>query len=518
MYEERDGREGKFRVKSVDTLDSGYRSARKGKLAEVIAELIKEDIVRRGWPVGEALGNQKQLQEHYEVSKATIREAICQLERHGVASMRRGPHGGLVVQQPARISSVLALVTYLELTGITFDELFEARDVIEGMAVDQAVEKFPNKEIEKAREFISELNNTKLRDFSEEILLHTQIRSFLSEICENPATVLILQTLYHVTINITPPNISKTVLKAALWEARKIRARILEAIIDGDSDSARQAMRDMLSTARWLTNEQIENQKEKHGSPLVLMQQTHGGLPYNIYDKYAHKIALTISNSIAVSRLKSGQHLGTEVELQKRYDVSRSVLREALRILELHSIVVSKRGYGGGLIVGNPCPDYTVSVVTSYLQYCDYSVDHFYDVYKVILPATVKLASSRADEEGREKILALLNMTKSVSRKHYWASVRELELVISEAGGNRALALFSRVMIGMAGKYSTKIQPPEVVERLSLQHEKIVNAILAREGGIARRETIQYLKDITAWFGPEVKRNWLSKIRREKKS
>ena len=41
--------------------------------------------------------------------------------------------------------------------------------------------------------------------------------------------------------------------------------------------------------------------------------------------------------------------LGAEAELRERYGVSRAVLREAVRILEYHGAVTTKRGPGGGV-------------------------------------------------------------------------------------------------------------------------------------------------------------------------
>ena len=49
--------------------------------------------------------------ERYGIGRATLREAIRQLERHGVANMRRGSGGGLVISRPARDSAALALAT-----------------------------------------------------------------------------------------------------------------------------------------------------------------------------------------------------------------------------------------------------------------------------------------------------------------------------------------------------------------------------------------------------------------------
>lgn len=49
-----------------------------------------------------------------------------------------------------------------------------------------------------------------------------------------------------------------------------------------------------------------------------------------------------------------GANLDTEQALLHRYEVSRSVLREAIRLLEAMTVAVMRRGPSGGLIVAQP--------------------------------------------------------------------------------------------------------------------------------------------------------------------
>ena len=66
-------------------------------LASVIARRLEDEIVARGWPVGEVLGSESELLEYFGVSRAVFREAVRVVENTGAARMRRGPGGGLIV-------------------------------------------------------------------------------------------------------------------------------------------------------------------------------------------------------------------------------------------------------------------------------------------------------------------------------------------------------------------------------------------------------------------------------------
>ena len=70
------------------------------KLAEHVAAQIRGDIIAKGWPVGQVLAAEPELIERYGVSRSVLREAVRIVEYLGVARMRQGPGGGLVVTTP----------------------------------------------------------------------------------------------------------------------------------------------------------------------------------------------------------------------------------------------------------------------------------------------------------------------------------------------------------------------------------------------------------------------------------
>ena len=72
------------------------------KRAEDVARAILQDIVADDLPPGYLLGSQTALIERYGASRAVFREALRLLEHHQIATMRRGPGGGLFVSRDER--------------------------------------------------------------------------------------------------------------------------------------------------------------------------------------------------------------------------------------------------------------------------------------------------------------------------------------------------------------------------------------------------------------------------------
>src|SRR3954451_14746773 len=110
------------------------------KLAARVARLVEDEIIARGWPVGEVLGSETELRERFGVSRAVFREAVRLVEHHQVGRMRRGPNGGLVIVAPDAGPATRALVIYLEFLGTSVEDLLAARLLLEPLAASLAAQ------------------------------------------------------------------------------------------------------------------------------------------------------------------------------------------------------------------------------------------------------------------------------------------------------------------------------------------------------------------------------------------
>ena len=128
----------------------------KAKRAAKVADLIIEDVMDLGWPVGEVLGSEADLLERYQVSRAVFREAVRLVEHQQVARTRRGPGGGLVITEPTITAVIAAVVLYLHRVDARLDEIFEARIILEEMAAQLASERTDEHDLDELRRFARE--------------------------------------------------------------------------------------------------------------------------------------------------------------------------------------------------------------------------------------------------------------------------------------------------------------------------------------------------------------------------
>ncbi len=102
-----------------------------------IANLIEERIVARSLRTGDALPSETDLARQFGVNRSTIREAIRELETHGLLGRVRGEKRLRVTRpEPQHVSSGVSRA--LALHDVTFMELWEAMMAIEPVAAQYA--------------------------------------------------------------------------------------------------------------------------------------------------------------------------------------------------------------------------------------------------------------------------------------------------------------------------------------------------------------------------------------------
>jgi GntR family transcriptional repressor for pyruvate dehydrogenase complex len=116
-------------------------SLRPKKTAELLAQRIVADINRRGNTVGDRLPPERAMLEMYGVGRGTLRESLRFLELQGVISLKPGPGGGPVVQQPDAGNLATTLTLLLQFGNAPFRTIAEARRGLEPMMAQLAAER-----------------------------------------------------------------------------------------------------------------------------------------------------------------------------------------------------------------------------------------------------------------------------------------------------------------------------------------------------------------------------------------
>src|SRR3954453_9706329 len=116
--------------------------------------------------------------------------------------------------------------------------------------------------------------------------------------------------------------------------------------------------------------------------------------------KLAAQVARRIEAEIVRRGWPVGASLGSEPELQGRHGVSRSVLREAVRLLEHRQVARMRRGPNGGLFVVAPDAGPAARAMVIYLEYLGTSVDDLMQARRLLEPLAAGLAAQHVTEDG----------------------------------------------------------------------------------------------------------------------
>jgi DNA-binding FadR family transcriptional regulator len=213
--------------------------ASSGKLAVQVAAQIEAEIMRRGWPVGEVLGSERDLIEQFGVSRAVFREAVRIVESHHVARMRRGPNGGLIVGAPEASSVQAAAALYLDYADVQPEHLFTVRAALELTCVRQLVDELDEDKIGQLRAALASE-----RELFEEGLPeggHSQdLHILIAELTGNPALWLFVEVLTRLTRRRTVGAVNEQ--DRAVREIQRAHRAIVDAIIEGDAALAQHRM------------------------------------------------------------------------------------------------------------------------------------------------------------------------------------------------------------------------------------------------------------------------------------
>jgi DNA-binding FadR family transcriptional regulator len=112
----------------MDTTDVAEPHLRVPKMAELVSDRLRRQIIRGELSTGDALPSETALMARLGVSRPTLREAFRVLESEGLITIRRGAHGGARVQSPNGEIAGRYAGLLLEFRRTTLADVYNAPD------------------------------------------------------------------------------------------------------------------------------------------------------------------------------------------------------------------------------------------------------------------------------------------------------------------------------------------------------------------------------------------------------
>ena len=214
--------------------------------------------------------------------------------------------------------------------------------------------------------------------------------------------------------------------------------------------------------------------------------------------KRAAKVADRIIEDVMAMGWPVGEVLGSEADLLERYQVSRAVFREAVRLVEHQQVARTRRGPGGGLVVTEPTVGAVIDAVVLYLRRVDAELDEIFETRVILEELGCQLASERTDEND----LALLRRFADGDPVDPGGDPRELHTLVAAISRNAGLGLFVDVLNRVAQLYVPDWQRlgDAMEKEARYAHAMIAEAIMAGDVGLARNRMRKHLLAETEFF------------------
>lgn len=210
-----------------------------------------------------------------------------------------------------------------------------------------------------------------------------------------------------------------------------------------------------------------------------------------------------LGSAIKMGFYKPGQQLPPERKLVEVLGVSRTTIREAIRVLTAQGILSVRRGRTGGTFVAAAMVPKNVRELHQSLRERGTTLLEILDHRLVIESGVAELAAERASKAQRQQLQDLIG--QMVKAESSFADYRQLDiqfhlLIAESAGGGRLEGALTNIHIELADLMSVVPYSREACEHSTTQHRQIAAAIAAGKPAKAREAMREHVLATTSFL------------------
>lgn len=188
--------------------------------------------------------------------------------------------------------------------------------------------------------------------------------------------------------------------------------------------------------------------------------------------------------------LGPGDRLPVEGELSASFGVSRSTIREALRLLGSQNLIYTLRGVAGGTFVGQPDPNSVTDFLETTLGLLRgddlVTADELLEARELLEVPAARLAAERHSAEHLAALRSVMERERSERNlqrrfEHHY----QFHVLLLDAAENRLLRLMTVPMFRVTPSQFLQAQSPPLTPQIDNDHEEILAAIEAGDGEAA---------------------------------
>lgn len=172
------------------------------------------------------------------------------------------------------------------------------------------------------------------------------------------------------------------------------------------------------------------------------------------------QIYTIIREGVTKGKLKPGDKLPSEEQMAARFDVSKSVVREALGKLVGEGLIIKRRGALGGSYVAEFSPNRVTDVVNDLYHLGGLTLDEVVEFRRLIEPIVLELAAARRTEEDIEAMrLNLEDCGKNLNEGRINRKKQvEFHSIAAAACHNRLISTVMNAALNISYEMTSKVE------------------------------------------------------------
>jgi DNA-binding FadR family transcriptional regulator len=207
---------------------------------------------------------------------------------------------------------------------------------------------------------------------------------------------------------------------------------------------------------------------------------------------------------ITSGELRAGDRLPTEPQLCVRSGLSRSTVREALRLLASQHLIITTRGVTGGSFVAHPRPDQIADTLSTGVQLlisnATVGTAELFEVRRLLEVPAAGLAAQRRTEQHLTELTAAMFDPANDSLERKLDAHRQFHSTIVAATGNALYEMMAIPLYNLTNERELgEMAPHGFWSRVDLEHRELLAHVEAGDAAAASsiaRTHVEYLTDV----------------------
>ena len=215
--------------------------------------------------------------------------------------------------------------------------------------------------------------------------------------------------------------------------------------------------------------------------------------------RVSEDVLLQLKEAILLGAYKSGDKLPSERELTLQFQVSRGVVREAVRALELSGFVEMRQGPAGGAFVTDLSFNQVGNAFLDLFLANKVSMAEVAEVRTHVEPKVARLAAIHMTPGYQKQLEDAQSMEFVTPESHAERIVRltEVHNVLAQICGNHFFEATVRSMLKLTAEVVLAVEPDHETLHNPGEHGAIIDAVISGDPDRASREMELHLKRFT---------------------